>query len=117
MNERLKYKVLFLTYKSLKTGQPPYPARFFHSLHIVVIGLPLLSPLVTLLSLLVLKLQTDLIIILLLFLWNSLPSDLRHVAQHVTPSPILNSPVSDHLTSIFHKKVKSHIFHVPFLLN
>jgi len=27
-------------------------------------------------------------------LWNNLPSDLRHVAHHVTP-PILNSPVSD----------------------
>jgi len=25
-----------------------------------------------------------------LVLWNSLPSDLRHVAHHVTPSPILN---------------------------
>jgi len=42
-------------------------ALFFHSLHIVVLGLPLLSPLVALLSPLVLKWQKDLSIILLLF--------------------------------------------------
>jgi len=42
-------------------------ALLFHSLHIVLLGLLLLSPLVVLLSPLVLKLQTDLIIILLLF--------------------------------------------------
>jgi len=42
-------------------------ALFLHSLHIVVLGLLLLSPLFALLSPLVLKLQIDLIIILLLF--------------------------------------------------
>jgi len=52
INERIKYKVLSLTYISLKTGLTS--ALFFHSLHIVVLGL-LLSPLVTLLSPLVLK--------------------------------------------------------------
>jgi len=36
-------------------------------------------------------------------LWNSLPSDLRQVAYHVTPSPILNSPVFDLLNSLFLK--------------
>jgi len=56
INERIKYKVLSLTYKSLKTGQPSYLlSLFFHSLHIVVLDLPLLSPLVALLSPLVLK--------------------------------------------------------------
>jgi len=61
---------------------------FFHSLHIVVLGLLLISPLVALLSPLVLKLQIDRIIILLVVLWNSVLSDLRHVADHATPSPI-----------------------------
>jgi len=42
-------------------------ALFFHSLHIVVLGLLIVSPLVTLFSPLVLKYQIDLIIILLLF--------------------------------------------------
>jgi len=66
-------------------------ALCFHSLHIVVLGLLLLSPLVALLSPLVLKLRIDSAPVL----WNSLPSDLRHIAHHVTPSPTLNSPVSD----------------------
>jgi len=55
INERFKYKVLSLTYKSLKTGQPSYLRYLFHSLHIVALGLLLLSPLVALLSTLVLK--------------------------------------------------------------
>jgi len=55
------------TYKYLKTGQPSYLRSLFYSLHIVVLGLPLLSHLVALLSPLVLKHQTDLSIILLLF--------------------------------------------------
>jgi len=42
-------------------------ALLFHSLHIVVLGLPLFSPLVALLSPLVLKYQIDITIILLLF--------------------------------------------------
>jgi len=44
-----------LTYKSLKTGQPSYLRSLLSFLHIVVLGLPLLSPLVALLSPLVLK--------------------------------------------------------------
>jgi len=32
-------------------------------------------------------------------LWNSLPSDLPHGAHNVTPSPILNSPVSSDLST------------------
>jgi len=93
MHERIKYEVFSLPYKSLKTaGQPSY----LHSL----LSFPshrsnrllFLSPLVAFLSPLVLKLQTNLSIILLLF-FSSLPS--RYVAHYVTPSPILNSPVSD----------------------
>jgi len=38
-------------------------------------------------------------------LWNSLPSDLRHVAHHVNPSPIINSRVSDLSTSLFFKVI------------
>jgi len=56
IHEKVKYKVLSLTYKSLKTGQPSTSALFYHSLHIVLLGLLLLSPIVALLSPLVLKL-------------------------------------------------------------
>jgi len=44
-------------------------------------------------------------------LWNNLQSDLRH---HATPSPILNSPVSDLSTSLFLKQFKTHLFHCSF---
>jgi len=54
-----------------------------------------------------LKLQADLSIILLL-------SDVCHVAHDVTLSPILNSPVSDISTSLFHKKMNTHLFQCYF---
>jgi len=65
-------------------------ALFIHSLHIVVLGLLLLSPVDALLS----RLNSLKIAIRSYYhsapvLWNNLPSDLRHVAHHVTPSPIL----------------------------
>jgi len=55
INERIKHKVLSHTYKSRKLVNLLTSALFFHSLHIIVLGLPLLSPLVALLSALVLK--------------------------------------------------------------
>jgi len=68
INERMKYKVLSLSHINLsKLVNLLTSTLFFHSLHIVVLGLLLLSPLVALLSLLVLKYQIDLTIILLLF--------------------------------------------------
>jgi len=87
-------------------------ALFFHSLLIFVLGPLFLSPLVALLS--------PLVLIFLIanrsyyhsapVLWNNLPSDLRHFAHRVTPSPILNSPVSDLSTSLFLKKLKTCLF-------
>jgi len=70
----------------------------------------LLSPSVALLSPLVSKLQTYLSIIHSAHvMWNSLLSDVRHVAHPVIHSPKLNSPVSDVSTSIFLKKLKTHL--------
>jgi len=65
MNERIKYRVLSHTYNSVKTGQPSY-LHSHHSFpsHRSILGFLLLSPLVALLLPLVLKLQTDLYIIL-----------------------------------------------------
>jgi len=59
INERIKYKVLSHIHISQSGERFNSLALFFHSLHIVLLGLLLLSPLVALLSLLVLKLQTD----------------------------------------------------------
>jgi len=68
ISERIKYKVLSLSHINLsKLVNLLTPALFFHSLHIVVLGLPLLSPSIALLSPLVLKYSIDLSIILLLF--------------------------------------------------
>jgi len=43
-------------------------------------------------------------------LWNNRPSHQRQVVHHATP-PISNSPVSDLSTSVFLKKLKTHLFH------
>jgi len=67
-NERIKYKVPSLSHINLsKLVNLLTFVLFFHSLHIVVLSPPLLSPLVALLSPLVLKYQIDLSIILHLF--------------------------------------------------
>jgi hypothetical protein len=48
-------------------------------------------------------------------LWNSLPSHLRHFAHHSTSSlPISGSCISDLSTSLFLKKLKSHLFRISF---
>jgi len=66
INERIKYKVLLSHINFSKLVNLLTSALFFDFLHIVLFGL-LLSPLVTLLSPLVLKLPTDLSITLLLY--------------------------------------------------
>jgi len=91
-------------------------ALFFHPLHIVVLGLLLLSPLVVILTSR-LKIANRSYYYSAAVLWNNLPSDLCHVPYHVTPSPILNSPVSDLSTSHFLKKLKAFSFTLPFLLS
>jgi len=75
-------------------------ALLFHSFHIVLFGLLLLSPLVAFLLPFVLKLQIEHSFILLLPLQ-------RHIDHRVTHSPILNSQVSDLTTSLFLKKITS----------
>jgi len=90
-------------------------ALFVHAIHILLLVFLLLSTLVALLTHLVLKLQTYLISFCSCFVEQSL-SDLRHVAHHVSPSPILNSPVSHLSTSLFLKMLKAHLFHCFFLL-
>jgi len=88
----------------------------FRSLHIVLLGLLLVSPLVALLSPPSFKLANISVYHSDPDLWNSLSTDLRHVAQHITHSPILNSAVSDLSTSFFLKNFKIHLFHCSFSL-
>jgi len=116
LNERIKYKVLSLTYKSLKTGQPFYlrsllsfpshrcrPTR--SSSHITLNRPSLTSRL---------KIANRSFYHSATVLWNNLPSHLRQVVYHVTPSPISISPLPDLSTSLFLKKLKTHFFHSSF---
>jgi len=88
INERIKYKVLSLTYKSFKTGQPSYlrPLLSFTSRHctrsssLITVRRPSLTSR--------LENTNRSYYHSAPVLWNNLPSDLRHVAHHVTPSPI-----------------------------
>jgi len=82
INEIIKYKALSKLVNLLTS------ALFFHSLHTVLFGLCLLSLLVALLSPLISKLHTDLSYHFAPVFWNSLPSDLHHVAHYVTLATI-----------------------------
>jgi len=79
-------------------------ALLFHSLHIVLLGI-LLSPYSRPSLTSRLKIANRSFYHSAPVLRNSLPSDLRHVAHHVTPLPTFNSPVSDISTSHFLKMV------------
>jgi len=112
INERIKYEVLSLTYKSLKTGQPSYRRSLlsFLSLRCTQSSLITLSrPSLTSR----LKIANRSYYHSAPVLWNNLPSHLRQVVHHVTP-PISNSPVSDLSTYLFYKKLKTHFFHSSF---
>jgi len=103
INERIKYKVLSLTYKSLKTGQPSYLRSllsFTTSFYSVFSYHPRHPSLTSRL-----ELQTDLSIILLLVCGT-----VSHLIL-ITPSPTLKSPVCDLSTSLFLTKltIKTHL--------
>jgi len=95
------HKVLSLTFKSLKTDQPAYLCSLLsfpsHRSTLSSSPITLSSP----------SLTSRLQIANRSFyhsapvLWNSLPSDLSHVAYHDVSSPRLNSNVSDLLKSVF----------------
>jgi len=113
INERIKYKVLSLTYKSLKTGQHSYlrsllsfPSyRCTRSSSLITFSRSSLTSR--------LKIANRSFYHSAPVLWYNLPSHLRQVVQHVTPAPFSNSPVYLS-TSLFLKKLKTHLFHSFF---
>jgi len=115
IKERLKYKVLSHTYKSLKTGQTSYHRSLpsFPSHRCTRSSSPTLSH-ISLNSRL--KIANRSRYHYASVLGNSLPFDLRHVAHHFTPLPILNSPISDLSTAIFLKMFQTIFFTLHFLL-
>jgi hypothetical protein len=114
INERIHYKVLSLAYKSLNTGHPSYlrsllsftPHRSTRSSSLITLNRPSLTSR--------LKISNRSFQHSAPVLWNNLPSDLRHIAHASTSSPTLHSPLSEISTSLFLKRLKTHLFHISF---
>ena len=112
INERIQYKVLSLTYKSIPTGHPCYlrsllsftPNRSTRSSSFITLNLHTNTSR--------LRISNKSFCHCAPVLWNNLPPDLRQFSHHLTSSTSsLNSPVSDLSTSLFLKKLKTHLFH------
>jgi len=106
-----------LTYKSIKTGQPSYLRSLLSfpshrctrsSSHITLSRPSLTSRLKSRL-----KITNRSFYHFAPVIWINLPSHLHQVVHHVTP-PISNSPASNLSTSLFLKKLKTHLFHSSF---
>jgi hypothetical protein len=115
INQRIQYKVLSLTYKSLKTGHPSYlrsllsltPHRSTRSSSSITLNRPSVTS--------GLKITKRSFFHSAPVLWNSLPSCLRHSPHHSNSFlPTSESPISDLSTSLFLKQLKSHLFRISF---
>ena len=114
INQRIQYKVLCLTHKSLKTGHPSYlrsllsstPRRSTRSSSLITLNRPSVTS--------GLKISNRSFYHFAPVLWNSLPSYLRHAAHHSTSSPTPGSCIPELSTSVFLKKLKSHLFRISF---
>ena len=112
--QRIQYKVLCLTHKSLKTGHPSYlrsllsstPRRSTRSSSLITLNRPSVTS--------GLKISNRSFYHFAPVLWNSLPSHLRHTAHHSTSSPTSDSGIPELSTSVFLKKLKSHLFRISF---
>jgi len=112
INQRINYKVISLTHKSLKTGHPTYlrsllsftPHRSTRSASVVTLNRPSVTS--------GLKISSRSFYHFAPVLWNSLPPHLRHCGLHSPTSS--GSSVSDLSTPLFLKKLKSHLFRVSF---
>ena len=115
INERIQYKVLSLTYKSLQTGHPSYlrsllsftPNRSTRSSSLITLNRPTNTSR--------LKILNRSFSHSAPVLCNNLPPDLPQFSYYPTSSTVtLNSPVSNLSTSLFLKKLKTHLFHLSF---
>ena len=115
MSQRIQYKVLCLTLKSLKTGHPFYlrsllsltPHRSTRSSSLITLNRPSVTS--------GLKISNKSLFHSAPVLWNTLPAHLRHSAHHSNASlPTSESCFSNLSTSVFLKKLKSHLFRISF---
>jgi hypothetical protein len=110
INQRIQYKVLCLTHKSLKTDHPSYlrsllsstPRRSIRSSSLNTLNRPSVTS--------GLKISNRSFYHFAPVLWNSLPSHLRHTAHHSTS----DSGIPELSTSVFLNKLKSHLIQISF---
>jgi hypothetical protein len=111
INQRIHHKVISLTHKTLKTGQPTYlrsllsftPYRSTRSASFVTLNRPSVTS--------GLKISNRSFYHFAPVLWNSLPPYLRNSAFN---SPSSDSRLSDYSTTLFLKKLKSHLFRISY---
>jgi HEPN domain-containing protein len=117
IEQRIQYKVLSLTHKSLQSGQPSYlrsllslkSNRITRSSSLITLNRPSTTSR--------LKITNRSYYHSAPALWNSLPSDLRQISDHLTslsPGTCPDSHVSDLSTQLFLKKLKTCLFHSSF---
>jgi hypothetical protein len=109
IKQRIQYKIISLTHKTLHSGHPSYlrsllhlkPSRSTRSSFLITLDRPTNPSR--------LKITNRSFYHTAPALWNSLPADLRQPSQNPsTTSPFALSP------SVFHKKLKSFLFHRSF---
>jgi hypothetical protein len=114
INQRIQYKILCLTHKSLKTGHPSYlrsllsstPQRATRFSSLITLDRPsVISGL---------KISNRSFYHFSPVLWNSLPSSLRHAAHLSTSSPTPGCCIPDLTTSVFLNKLKSYLLRISF---
>jgi exonuclease III len=108
INERIQYKVLSLTYKTLSSSRPAYlhslvnlsHSRSTRSSSLVTLNRPSNPS--------HLQITNRSFYHTAPALWNRLPSEFRQLAPLSSTSPLAISP------TLFHKKLKTHLFHSSF---
>ena len=110
INQRIQYKILSLTHKTLHSGRPSYlrsllnlkQSRFTRSSSLITLARPSNPSR--------LKITSRSFYHAAPALWNSLPANLRQISPNcsASTSPFLLSP------SVFYKKLKAHLFRWSF---
>ena len=110
INQRIQYKVISLTHKTLHSGHPCYLRSLLRLNHALSTRSSSIITLVRPTNQSRLKVTNRSFYYSAPALWNCLPSDLRQFSDNYSPitSPVAISP------SVFYKKLKAHLFRWSF---
>jgi len=114
INQRIQYKVISLTHKSLHSGRPSYlrtllcvnHARSTRSSSLITLTRPTNKS--------SLKITNRSFCLAAPALWNSLPSEMRQKSYSSSPKSALHSSPFDISPSVFHKRLKTYLFDLSF---